>query len=135
MERGMCYQEPIEQAKPAREHVTTIDSKIQTWRPDANFRNNQIWKGSSTSMQTGICRVLRCSQTASRSFNSILQQPMHRRRQRGDELLSRLYHSSVQLTRNLEDWSIHTSLLSIRSTLTQSNTPKWCDVTWLELHD
>ena len=30
-------QELIEPAKPAREHVTTIDSEIQTWRSDANF--------------------------------------------------------------------------------------------------
>ena len=36
-------QELIEPAKPAREHVTTIDSEIQTWRSDANFSNYQIW--------------------------------------------------------------------------------------------
>ena len=41
-------QERIEPPKAAREHVTTINSEIQTWRPDATF----IWKGSSTSMQT-----------------------------------------------------------------------------------
>ena len=34
------YQELIE---PAREHVTTMDSEIQTWRSDANFSNYQIW--------------------------------------------------------------------------------------------
>ena len=28
--------------KPAREHATTIDSEIQRWHPDANFRNHQI---------------------------------------------------------------------------------------------
>jgi len=40
-------QEHIEPAKPAREHVTTIDSEIQTWLPDTNFSNIQIWKGSN----------------------------------------------------------------------------------------
>jgi len=40
------HQEHIEPAKPAREHVTTIDGKIQTWLPDTNFSNIQIWKGS-----------------------------------------------------------------------------------------
>ena len=42
---GAAYlnQELIEPAKPVREHVTTIDSEIQTWRSDANFRNYQIW--------------------------------------------------------------------------------------------
>ena len=43
---GKCVcprQELIEPAKPAREHVTTIDSEIQTWRSNANFSNYQIW--------------------------------------------------------------------------------------------
>ena len=40
----IIYQlECIELAKPGREHVTTIDGEIQTWLPDANFSNNQIW--------------------------------------------------------------------------------------------
>ena len=29
------------------EHVTTIDSEIQTWLRDTNFSNIQIWKGSA----------------------------------------------------------------------------------------
>lgn len=34
-------QERIELPEAAREHVTTMDSKVQTWRPDATFSNNQ----------------------------------------------------------------------------------------------
>ena len=37
------YQERIEPANSAREHVTTIDGEIQTRLPDAKFSNNQIW--------------------------------------------------------------------------------------------
>ena len=54
---GVWNQEQIEPAKPAREHVTTIDSEIQTWQPDTNFSNIQIWKGSNMCMHTCIRRV------------------------------------------------------------------------------
>ena len=45
-------QEHIEPAKPAREHVTTIDGEIQTWLPDTNFSNIQIWKISDVRMHS-----------------------------------------------------------------------------------
>ena len=38
----MRYQEHIEQAKPARERVSTVDSEMQTWRLDVIFSNHQI---------------------------------------------------------------------------------------------
>ena len=59
----MLQQEHIEPAKPARkrEHVTHIDSEIQTWLPDANFSNIQIWKGSNVHMHTCFRRVPRLS--------------------------------------------------------------------------
>ena len=50
-------QEHIEPAKPAREHVTTIDGEIQTWLPDTNFSNIQIWKGSNVRMHSCVLRV------------------------------------------------------------------------------
>ena len=50
-------QEHIEPAKPAREHVTTIDGEIQTWLPDTNFSNMQIWKGSNVRMHSCVLRV------------------------------------------------------------------------------
>ena len=46
-----------EGAKLAREHVTTIDGEIQTWLPDTNFSNIQIWKGSDVRMHSGFLRV------------------------------------------------------------------------------
>ena len=33
----------VEPAKPAREHATSIDRKIQTQHPGAIFSNHQIW--------------------------------------------------------------------------------------------
>ena len=51
------HQEHIEPAKPAREHVTTIDGEIQTWLPDTNFSNIQIWKGSNVRMHSCVLRV------------------------------------------------------------------------------
>jgi len=51
------YQEHIEPAKPAREHVTTIDGEIQTWLPDTNFSSIQIWKGSNVRMHSCVLRV------------------------------------------------------------------------------
>ena len=53
----VCMQEHIEPAKPAREHVTTIDGEIQTWLPDTNFSNIQIWKGSNVRMHSCVLRV------------------------------------------------------------------------------
>jgi len=50
-------QEHIEPAKPAREHMTTIDGEIQTWLPDTNFSNIQIWKGNNVRMHSCILRV------------------------------------------------------------------------------
>ena len=50
----MFYQEHIEPAKLAREHVTTIDGEIQTWLPDTNISNIQTWKGSKVHMHTCI---------------------------------------------------------------------------------
>ena len=35
-------QEHIEQAKPVREHISNVNSEIQTWRPDVIFSNHQI---------------------------------------------------------------------------------------------
>ena len=40
--------------KPVREHVTTIDGEIQTWLPDTNFNNIQIWKGSNVRMHIPV---------------------------------------------------------------------------------
>jgi len=47
-------------AKPAREHATTIDSEIQTWRLDANFSGY------------GTRGILRHRWTASHSFSNNL---------------------------------------------------------------
>ena len=51
------HQEHIEPVKPAREHVTTVDSEIQTWLPETNFSNIQIWKGSNVCMHRCVLRV------------------------------------------------------------------------------
>ena len=41
------YQEHIEPAKPAREHVTTIDGEIQTWLPGTNFVKSKYGKAAT----------------------------------------------------------------------------------------
>ena len=71
-----CQQEHIE---PAREHVTTIDSEIQTWLLDTKFSNIQIWKGSN--MHTCIRMVPRHSPRVNHGFNPIQQQLSHHSRQ------------------------------------------------------
>jgi len=45
------------------EHVTTIDGKIQTWLPDTNFSNIQMWKGSNVCMHICVRRVPRQSKS------------------------------------------------------------------------
>ena len=75
------HQEHIEPVKPAREHVTTVDSEIQTWLPDTNFSNIQIWKGSDVRMHSWFLRVPWHGPRVNRGFNLIQQQPSHRSRQ------------------------------------------------------
>jgi len=63
------------------EHVTTIDGEIQTWLPDTNFSNIQIWKGSNVCMHSCVLRVPLHGPIANRGFDPIQQQPLHRSRQ------------------------------------------------------
>jgi len=74
-------QEHIEPAKPAREHVTTIDGEIQTWLLDTNFSNIQIWKGSNARMHSCVLRVPWHGPRVNRGFNPTQQQPSHSSRQ------------------------------------------------------
>ena len=75
------HQEHIESVKPAREHVTTINGKIQTWLPDNNFSNIQIWKGSNVHMHTCAYRVPKHGPRVNCGFNPIQQQPSHHSKQ------------------------------------------------------
>ena len=71
--------------RTGREHVTlhvhSIDGKIQTWLPDTNFSNFQIWKCSNVRMHTCVRRVPRHGPRVNHGFNPIQQQPSHRIRQ------------------------------------------------------
>ena len=40
----VCFKYKQKHIELAREHVTTTDGEIQTWLPDTNFSNIQIWK-------------------------------------------------------------------------------------------
>ena len=62
--------------------MTTIDGEIQTWLPDANYSDIQIWKGSKVHMHTCIRKVPRQGPRVNRGFNP--QQPLHRSRQQRD---------------------------------------------------
>jgi len=117
-------QEHIEPAKPAREHVTTVDSEIQTRLPDTTFSNIQIWKGSNVRMHSFILRVPCNGPRVNCGFNPIQQQPSHR------SGLQRATHPRVQsfwtekhlgLTR-WKTVGVRKYPL-IRNTLTGSNTP------------
>ena len=68
--------------KLAREHVTTIDGEIQTWLPDTNISNIQIWKGSKVHMHSCVRKVPRQGPRVNCGFNP--QQPLHRSRQQRD---------------------------------------------------
>jgi len=102
-------------AKPVREHVTTIDSEIQTWLPDTNFSNIQIWKGSIMRMHTCVRRVPRHSLRVNRGFNPTQQQPLHRsRQQRATHPHVPFFWSSTEKTLGLTQGRLGASV-SIRS--------------------
>ena len=120
----VSWQEHIEPAKPAREHVTSIDSDIQTWLPDTNFNNIQIWKGSNVRMHSCVLRVPWHGLRVNRGFNPIQQQPSHSSRQQRTthpRVLSFWTEKHLGLT-----WwktvGVHKYPL-IHNTLTRSNTP------------
>ena len=122
--RPYSYQEHIEPAKPAREHVTTIDGEIQTWLPDTNFSNIQIWKGSNVRMHSYVFRVPCHGPRVNRGFNPIQQQPSHRSRQQRathPRVLSFWTEKHLGLTR-WKTVGVRKYPL-IRNTLTRSNSP------------
>ena len=64
--------------EPAREHVTTIDSEIQTWRSDHNFSNYQIWLTvvCACSVYTWGCKQILQSMIANGGFEKRLLQEL-----------------------------------------------------------
>ena len=113
-----------EHIEPAREHVTTIDSEIQTWLPDTNFSNIQIWKGSNVRMHSCVLRVPLHGPRVNHGFNPIQQQPSHRsRQQRATHPCVPSFWTEKHL--GLTQWKTVgvRKYPLIRSTLNRSNTP------------